>query len=85
MSKKYPLDYKGPQAGKSTLDEWLDVRDYQAYRWVADGTWSYSDFDCWFYSWLLSHQEKERQSKLKRKQKNTNENTITEGNRNSAR
>lgn len=62
MPKTYPPDYKGPQAGRSTLDEWLDVRDYQAYKWIADGTWSYSDFDCWFYSWLLSRQEKANKS-----------------------
>jgi hypothetical protein len=52
MKKEYPADYKGPKAGKSTQEEWITVRDYDAFKYIRDGVWSYSDFDCWFYSWV---------------------------------
>jgi hypothetical protein len=45
--KVYPKDYKGPKAGKSEDSEWLEVREYQAFKWILDDTWTYSDFDCW--------------------------------------
>lgn len=47
MSKKYPEDYKGPKAGQSENVEWMAVRGIQAMRWILDGTWTYSDFDCY--------------------------------------
>lgn len=48
--KTYPIDYKGPISGKSLSEEWAAIRDYDAYCWVVDGTWSYSDFDNYLYS-----------------------------------
>jgi hypothetical protein len=44
--KKYPKEYNGPKAGESEDKEWLDVRWYQAYIYILNGTWTYSDFDC---------------------------------------
>ena len=55
MSKEYPDDYKGPKAGQSETKEWVDVRDYDAFKYVRDGTWSYSDFDCYLYSMCKKH------------------------------
>jgi hypothetical protein len=51
-SKTYPEGYNGPKAGISDDKEWLAVRDFQAYKWACDGTWRYSDFDCWVQSQL---------------------------------
>ena len=48
--RKYPKNYKGPKAGKSTTKEWQQVRDYDAFKYIQDGTWTYSDFDCFLYS-----------------------------------
>lgn len=48
--RDYPENYKGPKAGQSTNEEWVAVRDYDAFKFVSDGTWSYSDFDCYLYS-----------------------------------
>lgn len=47
MGKEYPENYKGPKAGQSDDEEWLAVREYDAYMYIIYGTWSYSDFDCW--------------------------------------
>lgn len=47
--KEYPDDYKGPMSGHSSNEEWIAVRDYDAYKYVRDGVWSYSDFDCYLY------------------------------------
>jgi hypothetical protein len=55
MKNDYPEDYKGPKAGKSTQEEWITVRDYDAFKYIRDGVWSYSDFDCWFYSCIEHH------------------------------
>jgi len=52
---KYPVDYKGPTAGVSSSEEWAAIRDYNAYCWVVDGTWSYSDFDNYLYSKCDKH------------------------------
>jgi hypothetical protein len=49
MRNDYPDDYKGPKAGQSSNEEWIAVRDYDAYKYVRDGVWSYSDFDCYLY------------------------------------
>ena len=46
----YPEEYDGPRSGTSTQEEWAAVRDYQAYLWIIDGTWAYSDFDNYLYS-----------------------------------
>lgn len=43
-------EYNGPVAGKSSHEEWIAVRDYQAFKWVRNGVWGYSDFDCYIYS-----------------------------------
>ena len=48
--REYPEDYKGPKAGQSDDREWVAVRDYDAFCYVRDGIWSYSDFDCYLYS-----------------------------------
>ena len=47
MNREYPKDYKGPKAGQSENVEWMAVRGIQAMRWILDGTWTYSDFDCY--------------------------------------
>jgi len=47
MRNDYPEDYKGPKAGGSEDEEWLAVREYDAFMYIIYGTWSYSDFDCW--------------------------------------
>jgi hypothetical protein len=44
--KEYPEDYKGPKAGRSSDEEWLAVRWYEAYIYILNGTWTYCDFDC---------------------------------------
>lgn len=45
--REYPPDYKGPKAGQSFCEEWTAVRDFDAFKYVRDFTWSYCDFDCW--------------------------------------
>lgn len=47
MRSNYPEDYKGPKAGGSDDKEWLAVTEFQAFRFMRDSTWYYSDFDCW--------------------------------------
>jgi hypothetical protein len=47
---RYPKEYNGPRSGSATAQEWAAVRDYQAYKWIIDGTWAYSDFDNYLYS-----------------------------------
>lgn len=47
MPRDYPKDYTGPKAGLSDDKEWLAIREYQVYKWIHDGTWHYSDFDCY--------------------------------------
>lgn len=47
MRNDYPIDYLGPKAGESEDSKWLTVREYQAFKWIIDGTWHYADFDCW--------------------------------------
>jgi hypothetical protein len=37
--REYPPDYKGAKAGKSTHEEWIAVRDFDAFKFVRDGTW----------------------------------------------
>ena len=48
--ERYPKDYRGPMSGISDTKEWMAVRGIDAFRWVQDGTWTYSDFDCWLSS-----------------------------------
>lgn len=50
MRNDYPQDYKGPKAGISDRQEWLDVTEYQAYKYMVFGIWRFSDFDCWLGS-----------------------------------
>lgn len=47
MRTDYPKYYKGPKAGGSSNQEWLDVTEFQAFKYVRFETWNYSDFDCW--------------------------------------
>jgi len=63
--KEYPEDYKGPKAGQSTHEEWIAVRDFDAFKYVRDGTWSYSDFDCYLYAMCEEHYKKGENQALK--------------------
>lgn len=56
--REYPEDYKGPKAGKSDDKEWIDVRDYEAFKYIKDGTWFYADFDCYLYAMCRDHYNK---------------------------
>jgi len=47
MRNDYPEDYKGPKAGGSSNEEWVAVTEFQAFKFIRDFTWQYSDFDCW--------------------------------------
>jgi hypothetical protein len=47
MRDDYPKDYKGPKAGVSFNQEWLEVTEYQAFKYMVFGIWKFSDFDCW--------------------------------------
>jgi hypothetical protein len=58
--KEYPEDYTGPKSGQSNDSEWIAVRDYDAFRYVKDGTWTYSDFDCYLYAMCGDHYAKGR-------------------------
>jgi hypothetical protein len=58
MKEEYPEDYKGPKAGESTHEEYLQVRDYDAFKYVRDGIWSYADFDNYLYSMCEEHYKK---------------------------
>jgi len=55
MKEDYPEDYTGPKAGQSDDSEWVAVRDYDAFCYVANGAWSYSDFDCYLYAMCEKH------------------------------
>lgn len=72
MSKEYPQDYKGPKAGHSTDEEWVAVRDFDAFKYVRDFTWTYCDFDCWLvsrYKWHYNRGNDEAVKALKEMQK----------------
>ena len=56
--REYPEDYKGPRAGQSTHEEWIAVRDFDAFKYVRDSTWSYADFDCYLYAMCEEHYKK---------------------------
>lgn len=62
MSKEYPADYTGPEAGHSSDEEWLAVRDYQAFKWIREGTWTYSDFDCYLVAKCRDYYNKSKDS-----------------------
>jgi len=47
MRTNYPGYYRGPKAGGSSDEEWLAVTEFQAFKFMKDGTWFYSDFNCW--------------------------------------
>ena len=55
---EYPEGYPGPKAGQSTHEEWIAVRDFDAFKYVRDFTWSYSDFDCYLYAVCEEHYKK---------------------------
>jgi hypothetical protein len=63
--KKYPDDYKGPKAGLSTQEEWVAVRDYDAFSYVRESVWSYADFDCYLYAMCEKHNKLGGESALK--------------------
>jgi len=46
-TREYPEDYIGPKAGLSNHQEWLDVTEFQAFKYMRNEVWFYSDFDCW--------------------------------------
>jgi hypothetical protein len=50
MRNDYPQDYKGPKAGVSGSQEWLDVTEFEAFKYIRFGIWRFSDFDCWLGS-----------------------------------
>lgn len=56
--EEYPEDYTGPKAGESTHEEYLQVRDYNAFKYVRDGIWSYADFDNYLYAMCSDYYEK---------------------------
>lgn len=64
MRTTYPEDYTGPKAGGSDDKEWLNITEYQAFCWVQDGTWYYSDFDCWLSVRATQHVQLGRDSLL---------------------
>jgi len=47
MRNDYPKDYKGPKAGLSDNQEWLEVTEFQAFKHMRFKDWTYADFDCW--------------------------------------
>lgn len=55
---EYPEGYTGPKAGQSTHEEWVAVRDFDAFKYMRDFTWSYSDFDCYLYAMCEEHYKK---------------------------
>ena len=58
MSKEYPAGYTGPKAGQSSDEEWIVVRDYQVYKWIREGIWTFSDFDCYLVAKCREHYNK---------------------------
>ena len=56
--REYPESYTGPKAGQSTHEEWIAVRDFDAFKYVRDSTWSYADFDCYLYAMCEEHYKK---------------------------
>ncbi len=69
-NKHYPKDYTGPKAGISSNEEWVSVTEYQAFKWLRDAVWNYSDFDCWLYSFVenkINILTKEKSSNLETK------------------
>lgn len=63
---EYPEDYTGPRAGHSTQEQWISVRDYDAYKYVLNGVWSYADFDCYLYSMCEKHYELAKKRYIKK-------------------
>ena len=72
MRTDYPADYKGPKAGVSDNKEWLEVTEYQAFKYMRFEDWSYADFDCWLAARDAKHYdlgEKRTLDALKQMQK----------------
>jgi hypothetical protein len=65
MRTDYPEDYTGPKSGKSSHEEWVSVRDYNAFKYIINRVWTYADFDCYLYSMCEKYSEKYRKE-LKR-------------------
>lgn len=58
MKTDYPEGYDGPVSGRSGIEEWSAVRDWQAFQWIQDKTWSYCDFDNYLYAVMDTAREK---------------------------
>lgn len=65
ISQDYPKDYKGPKAGLSDNQEWLEVTEFEAYKYMVFGIWKFSDFDCWLGSLKKDHFDKGTENSLK--------------------
>jgi len=65
MRTNYPVYYKGPKAGGSNDDEWLAIAEFQVFKWIRDGTWLYSDFDCWLVARDRHHHKLGEENSLK--------------------
>lgn len=64
-SKNELEEYNGPKAGKSSNEEWTSVRDYDAFKYVRNGIWNYSDFDCYLYAMCEEyHKKRSRKSRI---------------------
>ena len=64
MRTDYPKDYKGPKAGLSDNQEWLEVREFEAYKYMVFGTWKFSDFDCYLYAMCEEHYKRGEKNAL---------------------
>ena len=72
MRTDYPKDYKGPKAGLSDNQEWLEITEFQAYKYMVFGIWKFSDFDCWLGAmkdWHFNKGEEQSLNALKEFQK----------------
>jgi hypothetical protein len=52
VRSNYPKDYEGPKAGVSSDEEWLTVTEFQAFKYIRNEIWYYSDFDCWLAAYV---------------------------------
>jgi hypothetical protein len=47
VEDKEVINFPTPRAGRSDDEEWLKLREYDAYKKILNEEWAYSDFDCW--------------------------------------
>jgi len=57
VRSNYPEDYEGPKAGVSSDEEWLSVTEFQAFKYIRNEIWYYSDFDCWLAAYTRHFSE----------------------------